>query len=206
MDYCDWVNVKDHLETDEQGWLATPEVHDLQVKPINKLLETAKIRDMIEVGCASGHLASRIDGIEYIGLDKNPTFLDMSRRRNPTKKFYQEDIRNLPGKWSADLVVCFAVLKHFHLTEWRSIFANVLACGQKYAIVEIPDPLQRQDLDGNHIGVDRTVEDVCYDFPHVWVRKEEIIELAHHLDWELIDLQDTGRKELVYIFKKRNGK
>jgi trans-aconitate methyltransferase len=135
-----------------------------------KAIDQFKIKDVIEIGCGTGLIPTELpENINYLGVDKNPTFLKWARdKNNPNRKFIQEDIRTLTVDKPYDLVICCAVLKHFSLTEWDQIVKKVLSLGNR-GLIEMQ--VAASDIDNGTA------------FHHVFVsqsRLERAIALADH--------------------------
>lgn len=64
------------------------------------LLRRGNCHAMVEIGCGSGHLASRFAnaGFQYTGLDLSPDMLQIAAQKHPNGAFIQADMRhfNLP--------------------------------------------------------------------------------------------------------------
>lgn len=91
-------------------------------------------KSVIEFGCGSGILASLLTGIDYMGVDKNPWFLERARARNfsdapgAQRHFCCFDVRNYHSE-QRDCAVALSFLKHFALDEWNAVVAQVLRHG-----------------------------------------------------------------------------
>lgn len=90
---------------------------------------------ILELGCGTGifagMLAAQFPHAEYMGIDANPEALAYARRRNPTLKFEQMDVRTLSNNCLCyDLVCAHAFLKHFDLENWLELFPKFLSLGE----------------------------------------------------------------------------
>lgn len=137
-DYSEYLNKPGMLEYIEQEWLRNPHIHDAQAKFVNRAIQLTlpKIKSVVEFGCSTGNLASRITAdVKYRGIDSNSAALEFARTKCPDKKFIEGDIRTFKGK--ADLVIAFAFLKHFSLHELPEIMAKMRKIGT-YVIFDMP--------------------------------------------------------------------
>ncbi len=143
---------------------------------------------ILEIGCGSGILAAALpDDVSYLGVDRNPHFLEMARQRNKdaiTQRRHEYlcwDVRNL-DRPPRDLVMAWSFMKHFGLYEWEQILAKVLSFGQYGAF-------SMQIADRDH--------DDGVDYHHVCVRQERVyaaVKAAGHevLQQELLSSWSVG--------------
>lgn len=135
-DYSEYLNKPGMLEYIEQEWLRNPHIHDAQAAFVNKVIPEMGIKSIIEFGCSTGNLASRITGnVKYRGIDSNGAALEFARTKCPGKTFIEADLRTFKGR--ADLIICFAFLKHFSLHELPDIMKKLQKMG-KYVIFDMP--------------------------------------------------------------------
>src|SRR5690348_5894946 len=93
-------------------------------------IERESIRSVIEYGCGSGLVAAGLPEVHYVGIDKNPHFLDMAWKRCGNsaplmRRFVCFDARNHATE-PADLAMAWSFLKHFSLDEWDRMVRLVL--------------------------------------------------------------------------------
>ena len=67
-------------------------------------------RSVLEIGCGSGHLAQRFaaQGYSYLGIDISEPMLALARKRCPTARFAQADMRTLDLHETFDAVLITA--------------------------------------------------------------------------------------------------
>lgn len=92
---------------------------------------------VLEVGCGTGFVPAGLsNNIDYLGLDRNDSFLALARGKNAGRanvRFHNLDVRLLTPAWlnaanfKPDVVASFAFFKHFGLGEWERVFATVVA-------------------------------------------------------------------------------
>jgi SAM-dependent methyltransferase len=64
---------------------------------VDSILKKYQIKEFLELGCGSGHLAQLLvkKGYKITGIDLHEEMLQIARKRLPELKFIQQDIRNL---------------------------------------------------------------------------------------------------------------
>jgi SAM-dependent methyltransferase len=153
----------------------------------NKLIKEKKIKSILEIGCGSGLVPTELPGeVLYMGVDKNPLFLEWARNKNiPSRQFIEEDVRNISKEWlekqnyCPDSVMTFAFLKHFGLHEWDGLVGQLLSLAPN-AIIET------QTSDHNF--------DNGTEFHHVFVTDEHlksVVEKNQHKIVAEIDIFKT---------------
>lgn len=140
-DYSEYLNKPGMLEYIEQEWQKS-NIHMHQADFVIKAVQQYGIKSIIEFGCATGNLAMKLANspdvppkLKYKGVDTNDAALEIARNKVPQFTFVNGDIRTFKGK--ADLVVCFALFKHFSLAELPEIAARAKSMG-KYLIFDMP--------------------------------------------------------------------
>lgn len=165
-------------------------------------IEEHGIRHVVEFGCGTGLVAQGLIGKvdTYVGVDKNPTFLKIASQRCRNTKgfaFILSDVRK-DLDLHADLVTCWAFLKHFSLEEWDKVFRKVLSAG-KYAAFNVQ--ILGSDLDDgteyHHTFVTEARLQACL----VEAGHEEI---SRTVFWEG-ELRDKGIMREVSIWTKHSA-
>lgn len=140
-DYSEYLNKPGMLEYIEQEWQKST-IHEHQADFVLNAVRQYGIKSIIEIGCSTGNLALKLatrpdtpSKLKYKGVDANEAALEIARNKVPQFTFVNGDIRTFKGK--ADLIVCFALFKHFSLTELPAIAARVKGMG-KYLIFDMP--------------------------------------------------------------------
>ena len=71
---------------------------------------------LLDFGCGNGRLVPFVEGVEYVGVDNNPSYIDSATEQygGPTTRFICADLNDLAdmGIESVDVVVCIGVLHH----------------------------------------------------------------------------------------------
>ncbi len=84
---------------------------------------------LLEIGCGTGHLASRFSqaGFLYTGLDLSSTMLEIARRKHPTGTFVEADMRHFDQAQPTDAVVMTGRTISYLLTnqDLSDCFASV---------------------------------------------------------------------------------
>ena len=140
-DYSEYLNKPGMLDYIESEWQKS-NIHEKQADFVLNAVKQYGIKSIIEFGCATGNLAlklaTRPDApakLKYRGVDANDAALDIAKNKVPEFTFVKGDIRTFKGK--ADLIICFALFKHFSLVELPEIAARVKAMG-KHLIFDMP--------------------------------------------------------------------
>lgn len=76
-------------------------------------------KSVLEIGCGSGHLASRFTaaGYGYTGVDLSPQMLDLARQRCPAARFELADMRTIQLNQTFDAVLITARSLSYILTN-----------------------------------------------------------------------------------------
>jgi trans-aconitate methyltransferase len=206
-DYCDWIaDDLSRLDHIERAWKKNPEMHDGHARDVLGFVAKNQIKSVVEIGCGSGMLAQRISAqCAYVGFDKSVDLLTLAQNRNAKLKFVMGDVREIPSHVRGDLVVCFGFMKHFAATEWNDIFSRVLACGEQYAIIEIPNPGMhyKEELRGQtFISDEYDTSNNKFEFPHVWVSLSYFVEVANAHRFKVMDVYQPDSVEPTYVFKR----
>jgi SAM-dependent methyltransferase len=183
-DYTDYL--ESHFKKTDKDWVDTPIVHNLQIRSFQRAISLRQIKSVVEIGCGAGHLAAKIpDDIKYTGFDKSTTGLSKCKERRPSGDYVYGDIRDsrIP---TADLVICFAVMKHFGLHEWKDILKRVLSLAP-YGLFSIP------------VGAE--VKDDGIDFPHVWVTDEFLQNTLKELGYRIIFIDSSFCEWDIFVEK-----
>lgn len=173
---------------EEQAWTEAKQ-YKTYVEAVKKVITDRDVKNILEIGCGTGFVPTGLpDNVGYMGIDKNPTFIKWAiEKNNPTRQFVLEDIRNVTPEWLQikqfvpDVVVCFAVLKHFSLDEWNAITTRILSLAP-LAILEMQ--IGTDDLDNgsrfHHVFVTpEHMEMVLDSSGHVPLYEEVIFDSGH---------------------------
>lgn len=167
-DYSAFLSLPGKLDAEEAAWAEAPHEGE-QAALIRETCAEHGLRSIVEFGCATGWMPHylRDTSTHYLGIDANPNCLARAAEKCPGTLFLRGDIRTVHAP-QADLVVAFAVLKHFHLAEWDAVLTRILSHG-RYGLFSV------------------TIADRCYEddleFPHVWVteaRLRRVVAAAGH--------------------------
>lgn len=142
-DYADWLT-PERLLFEEIQWEQVG-FHHRYGAAIRRLLgEQPDVHTITEFGCGTGWVPSTLDDIavarnlSYTLVDRNPECLRRSVQRNRERYWVAvraAEIRELQPR--ADLVCGFAVLKHFRLHEWSSLFMQLFSRAQ-FGLFTVP--------------------------------------------------------------------
>lgn len=179
-DYSEYLNQPDMLEYIESEWLRNTHIHEEQADFVNKVIKNYKLNSVLEIGCATGNAAMRIECKEYTGIDKNEECLKLAREKNPGKTFVYADVREYAGTFN--LVCIFATLKHFSLEELPAIFERLKLLG-KYLVFDIP--------------IAEEVVDDGTEYHHVWLSREGLLELVG--EGKILAENHSNEKEPIFL-------
>jgi SAM-dependent methyltransferase len=167
-DYSEYLRVPANLENEEREW-ALHKAYERNARTLTHFALLNNCASVLELGCGSGWIPYVIsNSFDYIGVDANEYCLQLCHNKNPGVLFAKADIRTLDEQFTADVVACFAVLKHFGLHEWDKVAASVIERGT-HALFTVQ--IAGHDFD------DGT------EYPHSWVtmdRLERVVAAAGH--------------------------
>ncbi|MGH7175311.1 MAG: class I SAM-dependent methyltransferase [Minisyncoccia bacterium] len=180
--------VGDTAEAEEKAWTESL-LHKAYLPPVERAIATFGINRVVEVGCGSGLIPAEIThNVFYLGVDKNPTFLDWAKKRNPdpSRMFVLEDVRAVTPAWlnrfgGFDLAMCFAFLKHFGLDEWDDRLAGLLAMAPR-TVFEVQ--MSSKDFDD---GID---------FHHAYVTPQRVVNVLDRCGHKLVVRDNNIKTDL----------
>lgn len=111
--------------------------YDTEFTLYQKLIQPQQSRSVLEIGCGSGHLASRFitAGYVYTGVDLSPQMLELARKRCPEAHFVQADMRTLELERTYDAILITARSLSYILTNadvlstFRQLARHLLPAG-----------------------------------------------------------------------------
>ncbi len=105
--------------------------YDAEFQLYQGCFSTYPVKSVLEIGCGSGHLASRFlnAGYDYTGIDISPQMLALARQRCPMARFEQGDMRTLQLNQSFDAVLITARSLSYILTN-TDVLATFRRLGQ----------------------------------------------------------------------------
>lgn len=163
-DYSEYLKQPGRFEITERDWLASPQGHDYHARCVREVLAMVDAQSVVEIGCGTGHLASRIDVESYLLIDANAECLAAAHQRKPNAKAMLSDVRALQfAEPVADVVLAFGFLKHFSTNEWWDIFHRVASAGDVFAF----------DLPIKHDQDELFIDDGVH-YPHVWASNQKL--------------------------------
>ncbi len=86
---------------------------------VDSILKNYQIKEFLELGCGSGHLAQRLvkKGYKIIGVDLYEEMLQIARKRLPEVEFFQQDIRNLKFRRKFNCIIAMGRMYTYMLTN-----------------------------------------------------------------------------------------
>lgn len=107
------------------SWMSSPWVYDLcqglirshssRANFFSTVIRPEKGMRVLDVGCGTGDALKHLDGVEYLGIDRNEAYIRSARSRwNRQDEFLCGDVSSIDelqlGKF--DVVLCLGVLHH----------------------------------------------------------------------------------------------
>jgi 2-polyprenyl-3-methyl-5-hydroxy-6-metoxy-1,4-benzoquinol methylase len=94
--------------------------------PVWRHTDRSTVRRVLDVGCGPGTNSAEFKGLDYTGIDLNPSYIDYARRRHRTN-FEVADVRSdrVPGKGSYDFVLVNSLLHHIDDQSVSSLLADL---------------------------------------------------------------------------------
>jgi ubiquinone/menaquinone biosynthesis C-methylase UbiE len=106
-------------------------------------------KNILDVGCSSATCAGQIIDMErntYVGVDIDPSYIELAKRSHPRGQFMKHDARALPfAPDSFDLVMFVGVLHHMDDGLSRSCMAEVQRVLRLTGVVLVAEPVFRLD-------------------------------------------------------------
>jgi SAM-dependent methyltransferase len=86
----------------------------------------ASIRRVLDVGCGPGTNSAEFAGLDYLGVDLNPSYIEYALRKHGDR-FVVADLRTdeVPGKGTYDFVLVNSLLHHLDDTSVSSLLADL---------------------------------------------------------------------------------
>jgi SAM-dependent methyltransferase len=99
-----------------------------KLAPIWRHTSRSSITRVLDVGCGPGTNAAEFEGLDYLGVDLNPAYIEHARR-NHAGRFEVADMRSdaIPGGGTYDFVLVNSLLHHLDDESTRSLLARLRA-------------------------------------------------------------------------------
>jgi SAM-dependent methyltransferase len=99
-----------------------------KLAPVWRHNDRRSIRRVLDVGCGPGTNASEFAGLDYLGVDINPLYVDHARRAHGAH-FEVADVRtdSIPGKGTYDFVLVNSLLHHLDDETVGSLLGSLRA-------------------------------------------------------------------------------
>jgi SAM-dependent methyltransferase len=100
-----------------------------KLAPVWRHNDRSTIRRVLDVGCGPGTNADVFAGLDYLGVDVNPLYVEHARRGGGTGRFEVVDVRHdpIPGESSYDFVLVNSLLHHLDDDAVGSLLGNLEA-------------------------------------------------------------------------------
>ena len=95
-----------------------------KLAPLKRHNDLTKARRVLDVGCGPGTNASEFRGVDYLGVDLSPEYVEYARRRHGNR-FAVVDVRDdpIPGRPHFDFVLVNSMFHHLDTPNVRSTLA-----------------------------------------------------------------------------------
>lgn len=118
-----------------------------KLAPVTRHNDLSAVRRVLDVGCGPGTNSAAFAGIDYLGVDLNPSYIAYARRRHGPR-FEVADVRTdpIPGRGTYDFVLLNSLLHHLDDADVASLLAGVRDYMSKDGhmhVVELELPEQR---------------------------------------------------------------
>jgi SAM-dependent methyltransferase len=97
-----------------------------KLSPVWRHNDRAMIRRVLDVGCGPGTNTAEFAGVEYLGVDLNPSYIAYARRKHGGH-FEVADVRSdaVPGRGTYDFVLVNSLLHHLDDDAAASLLADL---------------------------------------------------------------------------------
>jgi len=97
-----------------------------KLAPVKRHNDLSAVRRVLDVGCGPGTNSAEFTGIDYLGVDLNPSYIAHARRRYGPR-FEVADVRTdpIPGRGTYDFVLVNSLLHHLDDGDVASLLAGV---------------------------------------------------------------------------------
>jgi SAM-dependent methyltransferase len=97
-----------------------------KLAPVWRHTDRSTIRRVLDVGCGPGTNSAEFAGLDYLGVDLNPSYIDHARRRHGAH-FEVADVRTdaVPGRGTYDFVLVNSLLHHLDDAAVLSLLADL---------------------------------------------------------------------------------
>jgi len=97
-----------------------------KLAPAKRHNDFTMIRRALDVGCGPGTNSAEFRGLDYMGVDLNPSYIAYARRRHG-RHFEVADVRTdpIPGRGTYDFVLVNSLLHHLDDVAAASLLAGV---------------------------------------------------------------------------------
>lgn len=98
---------------------------------------------VLDAGCGYGR--NSIYFHDYTGVDFSPDFIEMAKKKYPTKEFIQADLKALPFKdqefdWAFCVSIKAMIVNNLGDNEWKQMESELKRVAKQVMILEYEDP------------------------------------------------------------------
>lgn len=169
-DLCEWWTAE-RIVAEDELWNAE-ERYIKYAQIVAEHMRDHSYKTIAEMGCGAGYVGEILHGeFDYIGYDGSGLMVDYASRKHKWRvPFAQRNLRDKPDPKTFDTVCSFAVLKHFDVTSWKLILANMLAYAKHSAVIQVQYLLSTATIDRPVVNQP--------DVHHVWINMQELTHVA----------------------------
>lgn len=94
--------------------------------PVWRHTDRSTIRRVLDVGCGPGTNSAEFAGLDYLGVDLNPSYIEHARRKH-RGRFEVADVRSdaIPGRGTYDFVLVNSLLHHLDDEETHRTLSSL---------------------------------------------------------------------------------
>ena len=126
------------------AWQA-PFIED-KLRPVFRHNDMSRVQRILDVGCGPGTNAAHFRGLDYLGLDLNPKYIDRARRKFDSE-FKVADVTTYAFDRKFDFVLMNSLLHHLNDGEVErllsAISSQALSVGGRVHIIDLVLPKQK---------------------------------------------------------------
>src|SRR5437764_2089726 len=104
------------------AWQA-PFIED-KLRPVFRHNDMSRVQRILDVGCGPGTNAAHFGGLDYLGLDLNPKYIDRARRKFDSE-FKVADVTTYAFDRKFDFVLMNSLLHHLNDGEVERLLSTI---------------------------------------------------------------------------------
>ena len=118
-----------------------------KLSPVLRHNDLGSVRRVLDVGCGPGTNSSLFADIDYMGVDLNPSYIELARQRHG-ERFEVADVRTdpIPGAGTYDFVLVNSLLHHLddeHVDSLLGGLGDLMSEDGHVHVIELELPAER---------------------------------------------------------------